>query len=168
MNTAVGRDTLQRHFNEVRVSDQPADIQHAIGVAFGRQAAGGFWNAYVVGLQPAAQAPDLLQFPVDYRLGLFEGMIIDQAGHIGLTVPYVEDLIGVLVPVPTSQAAPAVGEVAEKVRSATWITTWRGQTVDPVATIEALEREAARLERGTVDSLRGLKEALTVVSEPSQ
>jgi len=38
VNTAVSRDTLQSHFNEVRVPNLPTDIQHAVGVAFERQA----------------------------------------------------------------------------------------------------------------------------------
>jgi Abortive infection C-terminus len=145
VNTAVSRDTLQRHFNEVRVPNLPTDIQHAVGVAFGRQAAGGFGNAHLVGVKPAADSPDLVEFPVSYRLGLVEGMVIDYAGQIGLTVPYVKDLVDVLAPVPSSQGVPAIVELAGKAQMATWITSWRGQGVDPVKTIETLQVEQQRV-----------------------
>jgi hypothetical protein len=146
LNTAVSRDTLQKHFTDVRVPQLPADIQHAVGVAFGRQAAGGFGNAYVVGVKPAAVQPDLTEFPVPYRLGLAEGMLIDYGGHIGLTAPYVEDLVDVLAPVPGPQGVQAITDLASKAESATWITSRRGQTVTPSETIEALDRETRRLD----------------------
>jgi len=91
----------------------------------------------MVGVKPAADSPDLVEFPVSYRLGLVEGMVIDYAGQIGLTAPYVEDLIDVLASVPSSQGVPAIVELAGKAQTANWITSWRGQGVDPVKTIES-------------------------------
>ena len=139
------QDRLQRLFDDARLPEQPRDIQRAIGVAFGREAAGGFGNAAVVGLSPAAGSPDLDFFPVDYRLGLVEGMVIDYGGQIGLIDSYVPRLVDVLAPVPSARAAPVLAELAETARSATWITRWRSSAVDPSATVAALRREAPRL-----------------------
>lgn len=157
LNTAVSRDTLQKHFNDVRLPQLPADIQHALGVAFGREAAGGFGNAYVVGVKPAADQPDVTAFPVPYRLGLAEGMIFDHTGHIGLTAPYVEDLINVLDSVPGAQSAQAITDLAGKAEAATWITTRRGQAVTPTDTIEALDRETQRLSADTRNAFNLLR-----------
>lgn len=160
VNTAVGRDTLQRHFNEVRMPHQPHDIQHAVGVAFGRQAAGGFGNAFVVGVRPAAQEPDLDTFPVSYRLGLVEGMVINDEGRLGLIDSYVSTLVDVLVPVPSSQGIPAIAELATKALSATWITHWRTQPVDPAKTIEVLQNEQQRLDQAMQKALDELRAAI--------
>jgi Abortive infection C-terminus len=160
VNTAVGRDNLQRHFDEVRLPHQPPDIQHAIGVAFGRQAAGGFGNAFVVGVKPAAERPDLDEFPVSYRLGLVEGMVIDYGGQIGIIDSYVPELVDVLMPVPSSQGVPAIAELAAKARSATWISYWRGSPVDPAKTVEALHREQQRLGAALQKALDELRAAI--------
>jgi len=168
VNTAVSRDTLQKHFNDVRVPHQPTDIQHAVGVAFGRQAAGGFGNAYIVGVKPAVDLPDLAEFPVTYRLGLVEGMVMDYAGQIGLTSPYVKDLVDVLVPVPGTQGVPAIMELAGKVQTATWITSWRGQTVEPAKTIEALEAEQQRVSVDMQTALDRLRAAIDPANRVDQ
>jgi hypothetical protein len=81
------RERLRTVFEEVLLPDQPPEVQRAIGVAFGREAAGGFGNASVVGLKPAASAPDLDAYPIDYRLGLVEGMVINYEGQIGRLGP---------------------------------------------------------------------------------
>jgi Abortive infection C-terminus len=160
VNTPVGLDKLQRHFDEVRMPHQPPDIQHAIGVAFGRQAAGGFGNAFIVGVTPAAELPDLGEFPVSYRLGLAEGMVIDYAGQIGLIDSYVSVFVDVLVPVPSSQGVPAIAELAAKAKSATWITRWRMSPVNPAKTIEALHREQQRLDVRMQQALDELRAAI--------
>jgi hypothetical protein len=72
-------------------------------------------------------------------------MVIDYAGQLELTAPYVKDLVDVLVPVPSSQGVPAIVELAGKAQTATWITSWRGQGVDPVKTIETLQVEQQRV-----------------------
>ncbi len=82
---------------------------------------------------------------MSYRLGLVEGMVIDYAGQLELTAPCVKDLVDVLVPVPRSQGVPAIVELAGKAQTATWITSWRGQGVDPVKTIETLQVEQQRV-----------------------
>ncbi len=40
---------------------------------------------------------------------------------------------------------PAIVELAGKAQTATWITSWRGQGVDPVKTIETLQVEQQRV-----------------------
>lgn len=157
---AVGRDKLQRYFAQVQMPHQPPDIQHAIGVAFGSEAAGGFGNALVVGVRPAATQPDLDAFPISYRLGLVEGMVVNRAGQIGLIDSYVSDVVDVLVPVPGSQGAPAIADLAAKARSATWITHWRRSPVDPAKTIEALLSEQQRLDTRMQEAFDELRAAI--------
>jgi hypothetical protein len=154
------RERLRTVFEEVLLPDQPKDIQHAIGVAFGREAAGGFGNATVVGVTPAASSPDLDVYPVDYRLGLVNGMIINSDGQIGLTEPYVARLVDILVPIPGDRAVAAVNELAETVQSASWITRWRGETVDPTATVDALGLAQGRLGPEMQRPMTRLREAL--------
>jgi hypothetical protein len=40
---------------------------------------------------------------------------------------------------------PAIVDLAGKAQTATWITSWRGQGVDPVKTIETLQVEQQRV-----------------------
>ena len=113
------RERLRTVFEEVLLPDHPPDVQRAIGVAFGREAAGGFGNASVVSLKPAASAPDLDAYPIDYRLGLVEGMVINYEGQIGLTEHYVARLVDVLAPIPGARAVSAISELADTAKTAT-------------------------------------------------
>jgi hypothetical protein len=114
----------------------------------------------IVGVKPAAELPDLGEFPVSYRLGLVEGMVIDDAGQIGLIDSYVPEFVDVLVPVPSSQGVPAMAELAAKARSASWITHWRVSRVDPAKTVEALHREQQRLGAAMQKALDELRDAI--------
>jgi hypothetical protein len=154
------RERLRTVFEEVLLPDQPKDVQHAIGVAFGREAAGGFGNATVVGVTPAASSPDLDVYPVDYRLGLVNGMVINSDGQIALTEPYVTRLVDILSPIPGDRAVAAIDELAETAQSASWITRWRGETVDPAATVGALGLAQGRLGPEMQRPMTGLREAL--------
>jgi hypothetical protein len=160
VNTGTSQGKLQAHFDQVLLPQQPADIQRAIGVAFGRQAAGGFGNAFVVGVKPAIADPDLDRFPVDYRLGLAEGMVIDQAGQIGLIDSYASDLIDVLLPVPSSVGVPVIVDLASKARTASWITRWRGNAIDAMKTVGALQGEQRRLSAKMQNAMNELRAAL--------
>jgi hypothetical protein len=158
--SATNQERLQRYFNDVRLPEQPRDIQRAIGVAFGRESAGGFGNATAVGVSPAAASPDLDAFPVDYRLGLVEGMVITYGGQIGLIDSYVPWLLDVLAPVPSAEAVPALTELAETARTATWITRWRSSPFDPAATVATLRSDLGRLESKVQPALQTLAAAL--------
>ena len=52
-------------------SQQPVEVQHRIGFAFGQQSAGGFGNATEVGVEPAMNG-GFDEFPIDYRRGLID------------------------------------------------------------------------------------------------
>ncbi|SDY62502.1 hypothetical protein SAMN05660209_03300 [Geodermatophilus africanus] len=163
------RERLRTVFEEVLLPEQPKDVQHAIGVAFGHEAAGGFGNAWDVGLNPATVSSDLDAFPVDYRLGLVEGMVITYGGQLGLLDAYVPRLVDVLTPVPSTRAAAAVNDLAEKADSASWITRWRNGPFDPAATMAALERERRRLSAELQPAVTRLLVAMdaAAASEPS-
>jgi hypothetical protein len=154
------RDRLRTAFEEVQLPDQPKEVQHAIGVAFGREAAGGFGNASVVGLRPAVDSPDLDVYTVDYRLGLVDGMVINGEGQIALTEHYVPRLVDVLAPIPGARAVQAINELAETAKAASWITRWRGETVTPAATVAALRAEQGRLTPELQAPIAALADAL--------
>lgn len=166
VSSAVSRDRLRQMFDDVQMPDQPREIQHAIGVAFGREAAGGFGNAWDVGLNPATVSSDLDSFPVDYRLGLVEGMVITYGGQLGLLDSYVPSLVDVLVPVPSTSAAAALNDLAEKAESASWITRWRNSPFDPAATMTALDRERGRLNSKLQPALDRLLAAMDPATAP--
>jgi hypothetical protein len=69
-------------------------------------------------------------------------------------------LVDVLAPVPSARAIPALAELAETARSATWITRWRNSPVDPAATVAALRREQTRLGPEVEPALHDLVSAL--------
>lgn len=161
---AVSRDRLRVLFNDVQMPDQPREIQHAIGVAFGREAAGGFGNAWEIGLRPAAASSDLELFPVNYRLGLMEGMVLTYDGRIGLLDSYVPDLVDLLMPVPSTPAIVAVDDLAEKAQSASWITRWRNSPFDSAATVAAFGREQRRLSAELQPALDRLQAAMQLAA----
>jgi hypothetical protein len=138
VNGMTNRSKLQQHFDAVALPDQPPEIQQAVGVAFGRQGAGGFGIATDVGIDPAL-ADDGTRFPADYRLGVGEGMLLGYSGQIGLIDFYVPRFVGVLAAVPPAQLVPWIEGMTSKVTQATWITQWRNNAVDPPKTIAALE-----------------------------
>jgi hypothetical protein len=156
---STNRANLQKHFDAVLLPDQPPEIQHSLGVAFGRSAAGGFGIAADVGLDPAAMG-DLNEFPIDFRLGLVDGMVIDRWGQIGLIEPYVARLVDLLAPIPPTRAVPAIRELAAKAEAATWITRWRWSVVEPMKTVEALLREQQRLGQEMQQAVDQLRQAI--------
>jgi hypothetical protein len=87
-------------------------------------------------------------------------MVIDYGGQIGLIDSYVPEFVDVLVPVPSTQGAPAIAKLAAKARSATWITYWRWSRVDPAKTVEALHREQQRLGAAMQKALDELRAAI--------
>jgi hypothetical protein len=145
LTTKSSQVGLQAAFDGVRIFDQPADIQHYLGVTLGRSAAGGYGNAFVVGLEPMITGSSD-SFPVAYRLGLVDGIVLDGWGQIALMPHVVPWLVTVLASVPPGSAVGALSELAEKSESATWITKWRQSVVDPENTMAALAADKVRLE----------------------
>jgi hypothetical protein len=140
VNGSTNRDKLRRHFDAVVLPDQPPEIQQAVGVAFGQQAAGGFGLAVEVGIDPAL-ADDATRYPNHYRLGVGEGMLLTRHGQIGLTDFYVPRFVGMLSPVPSALLVPWLEQMTGKVAQATWITRVRFASVDPLASLSALQAE---------------------------
>jgi hypothetical protein len=159
VNGWTSRDQLRRHFDAVVLPDQPPEIQQAIGVAFGQQAAGGFGLAVEVGVTPAL-TDDLTRYPIHYRLGIGEGMLLTQHGQIGLLDWYVPPFLGILSPIPPALLVPWLEEMTEKVAQATWIDRWRGTTVDPMATLSAFESAVPGLAPEVQQPMERLRNAL--------
>src|SRR5260370_24212528 len=78
-------------------------------------------------------------------LGLLEGMLLTGGGQIGLTAPYVPTFVSILEPLPPTVAAPKIVDLAARAESATWISRLRWSVVDPLETLNALDREKVRL-----------------------
>jgi hypothetical protein len=145
--TAVSSGTpekeLQRKFVAATLAQQDSETQRSIGVAFGRQAAGGFGNASSVGVDPVINTsePEREQeYPTPYRHGVIEGMLFTSGGEIGLTDFYAGRVGNLIATLPDSAGTHQfLAELTETASSATWPTHWRRTTlVDPVKTVEML------------------------------
>lgn len=144
--TVLSRAYLREHLEAVMLPDQPAPTQHALGVAFGQRAASGTFVANEAGVRPPAQTSDLNAWPAPYRLGVFEGMVIDRSGSAFLDLERIPILLQVLEPVPKQALDAGLHEVADKVREAG--RPGGSQTSDTalIALVGAMEAEAPRFE----------------------
>ncbi|SDO03408.1 Abortive infection C-terminus [Klenkia soli] len=166
LTDGTSRVKLQKYFDDVLLPGQPEDVQQAIGVAFGRQAAGGYGNARLVGVAPAAESASLDVFTADYRLGVARGMLLTYGGQIGLIDSYVPLVLGVLEPVPARGTRNMLTELTGTARDATWIPHWRRQAYDSAATVEALRAGAQRLPEQARPALLELAAAYEAADGP--
>jgi hypothetical protein len=165
VHTGTSRATLREKFNAAALAQQPQEIQHHIGVAFGQQSAGGFGNATEVGVAPAIEG-GFNEFPINYRLGLLEGMLLTAGGQVGLPEFYVSRFVSLVGSLPDPDAEIALRHLAELAKRAPWAKTWRRSTSDsPGVTIAALRSESERLPAAAADAVGALCDVLTESSE---
>lgn len=168
VQTAISRDKLRDKLVAADLPQQPAEVQHLIGVTFGRQSAGGFFNATEVGVEPAIDG-GLDAYPLAYRQGLLEGMLLAAEGTVGLTDSYAKWFVSLLAALPEEEANDTMSQLAAKVDGADWITTWRSDTaVKPEFVLEALQREGARLQAGHATSFEVLIRRLSDAAARSE
>lgn len=145
VQSATGRSALHEKFVAATLSDQPEEIQRKIGVTFGQQSAGGFGNATAVGVDPAIDG-GFEEYPVDYRNGLLEGMMLTDDGAVGLTDFFAPRFVSLLASLPESAARCVLHKLQRDVTDAPWQTTWRGSTSSPADLISGLTRERVMLQ----------------------
>lgn len=148
VQTGTRRSVLRDKFEAAALSQQPEEVQHRIGVAFGQQSAGGFGNATEVGVEPAIDG-GFDAFPIDYRRGLMEGMLLTGGGSIGLTTYYAPWFVSLLGSLPEQDAHELLERLGAAVVGAPWTEAWRGSTtVEPTEVVAALRAEGQRLPAG--------------------
>jgi hypothetical protein len=138
-------------------------IARRLGVVFGQRAAGGFGNAWAVGLIGAIDSDDLEPWPAAYRLGLIEGIMIDEWGNISLREQLVEPLIKILRPVPVADAKQALAELASLIPDAPWVVRasfTNPVPLPPVAILNDLRSRTGELQPTMVSSFEELLTAL--------
>lgn len=156
VQAGTSRTLLRTKFTAATLAQQPPEVQHRIGVAFGQQSAGGYGNATQVGVEPVVDG-GFDEYPIHYRRGLLEGMLLNSAGSIGLTSFYVSWFVSVLASLPEADAIDLLGRLRMDVADASWIELWRSSApVDPVDVVESLRVSADRLPAGVVDAWEGL------------
>lgn len=148
VQTATSRGVLREKFHATALSQQPVEVQHRIGVAFGQQSAGGFGNATEVGVEPAIDG-GFDEYPIDYRRGLIEGMLLTGGGQIGLTTYYAPWFVSLLGSLPEQDGSALLEHLSAVASRAAWLEKWRGSTsVQPNEVVEALRAEGERLPTG--------------------
>jgi hypothetical protein len=161
VNTGTTRAKLREKFDATALAQQPTEIQHRIGVAFGQQSSGGFGNATEVGVEPAIQG-GFEDYPISYRRGLLEGMLLNSAGQVGLPEFYAPRFVSLLGSLPDREATVAAEHLSSLAEQAPWADNWRGSThAKPLEVIDALRAEGARLTPAAAKGLGGLCEALS-------
>lgn len=111
---------LADHLEAVVLPDQPPETQRAIGIAFGARAAQDTGNPRIVGIDPAIQSSDVRAWPIQYRIGVTEGLLLGRRGYRTSSDRYVPEMAGVLTAVPASDLRSELPVLVEKVRSATY------------------------------------------------
>jgi hypothetical protein len=165
VQTGTTRIVLREKFEAAALAQQPAEVQHRIGVVFGQQSAGGFGNATEVGVEPAVEG-GYEDYPIDYRLGLLEGMLLTAGGAIGLTDFYAPWFISLLASLPEPDARGVLERLRQDVVDAPWIDTWRGSThVKPADVVSALRKEGKRLPAGHAEAFDSLCSELLQTAE---
>ncbi|MGE3379305.1 abortive infection family protein [Nocardioides sp.] len=166
VQTSTTRNVLRGKFQAVALAQQPEEVQHRIGVAFGQQSAGGFGNATEVGVEPAIDG-GFDAFPIDYRRGLIEGMLLTGGGTIGLTTYYASWFVSLLGSLPELDAQALLERLGAAVVGAPWMEKWRGSTtVEPAAVVAGLRTEGERLPDGLSEAFESFCANLTVDGAP--
>lgn len=148
----TSRALLRAKFEAAALAQQPPEIQHRIGVAFGQQSAGGFGNATQVGVEPVVDG-GYEEYPVDYRRGLLEGMLLTAGGSIGLTDFYSSWFVAILATLPDANAIDLLSSLRHDVADASWIQLWRTSTpVEPAVVVATLRAQGDRLSAAVADS----------------
>lgn len=161
VNTGTTRADLREKFDSTGLAQQSTEIQHRIGVAFGQQSAGGFVNATDVGVDPAIEG-GFDDYPIAYRRGLLEGMLLNPAGQVGLPDFYAPRFVSLLGSLPDRDATDVVAHLSTLAEQAPWAENWRGSTnVKPSEVLDALRAEGARLTAGAAKGLGSLCDALS-------
>ncbi|GAA1025655.1 hypothetical protein GCM10009557_00410 [Virgisporangium ochraceum] len=156
VQTGTSRTVLREKFDASALAQQPSEVQHRIGVVFGQQSAGGFGNATEVGVDPVVEG-GYDEYPVDYRRGVLEGMLLTGGGFIGLTDFYASRFVSVLSSLPEREIQSVLESLRESVTGASWIDTWRGTTkVKPADVVSALQSEVARLPSECAEAFQSL------------
>jgi hypothetical protein len=162
VQTGTTRNLLRDKFQAAALAQQPEEVQHRIGVVFGQQSAGGFGNATEVGVEPAIDG-GFDAFPIDYRRGLIEGMLLTGGGSIGLTTYYASWFVSLIGSLPEPDADELLERLGAAVVGAPWVEKWRGSaTVEPTAVVAALRAEGERLPSGLSDAFESFCAHLTV------
>lgn len=165
VQTGTSRIALREKFEAAALAQQPTEVQHRIGVVFGQQSAGGFGNATEVGVEPAVEG-GYEDYPIDYRLGLLEGMLLTADGAIGITDFYASWFVSLLASLPEPDARGVLERLRQDVVDASWIDTWRGSTrVTPADVVSALRDQGKRLPTGNADAFDSLCRELLRAAE---
>lgn len=160
VQTGTTRSVLRDKFAAAALAKQPADVQHRVGVAFGQQSAGGFGNATEVGVEPAVEG-GYDDYPIDYRRGLLEGMLLTAGGAIGLTDFYAPWFVSLLSSLPEGDARSVLQSLRGDVADAPWLETWRAATpVKPSDVVSALRAEGKRLPPSNAEAFDALCDEL--------
>lgn len=157
----VYQRSLKEHLDAVMLPDQPPETQRAIGFAFGARAAQDTGNPRIVGIDPAIESSDVQAWPIQYRLGVTEGLILGRWGYRTSTDRYVPELAGVLTAVPVADLKKELPELIEKVTSAGYPSGYLPPVTDRLQVAAALR---AHVELIPAD-VRGLWLELAAVFE---
>lgn len=134
----VYQRSLKEHLEAVMLPDQPPETQRAIGFAFGARAAQDTGNPRIVGIDPAIESSDVRAWPIPYRLGITEGLLLGRWGYRTSTDRYVPEMAGVLTAVPVNNLRTELPVLIEKVRSAGYPSGYQSPMADQLQVAAAL------------------------------
>mgnify|MGYP001151566369 CR=1 FL=1 len=144
--------TWAQLLQQIDLPNQPTDVQHSIGEAFGARAARDTFVARTVGIQPAITSDDLGLWPTDYRFGIVDGLTFTSDGALQLTPRRAPLLWEVLRPVPDSQAKTFLRDLTIKAHHAPSLL----DPPDQSDLAKALRTEGPRHDPGHVEEWRAL------------
>jgi hypothetical protein len=133
------RRSLRDRLSALVMTEQPEDVQRALGVALAQRAASGTFIAREVGVDGPATSVDRDAWPPAYRCGVAEGLMLSSDGFFSLEEGWVESLVAVLLPIAPKQLASFIHELADKVSEAGWPSSRRMMEDDALATSLAVE-----------------------------
>jgi Abortive infection C-terminus len=141
----VYRKSLAVHLEAVMLPEQAPETQRAIGVAFGARTAQDTGNPRVVGIDPAIESGDLVAWPVQYRVGVVEGLLLGRWGYRTSSDRYIPLAAAVIAVVPGPELVQALPGLIEKVRSAGYPAGYLPDPEDRRKVSEALSEQVPSL-----------------------
>lgn len=114
--------------------------QHMLGVAVGQRAGSATFVVMDDGVVACAESDDTVRWPVAYREGVVEGLLVGRTGYIDATPDYARRAASVLAPV--SESASSVERLVERLQEVPWAPHLRDM-LDRTPILEAMSGAGA-------------------------
>ena len=137
---------LGQRIVELNLAALPELAQRRVGVAVGRRCVRQTMVVVADGLDECAASTSLDDWPVGYRVGLLDGLLLDSDDHLRTHQGLATSMVRLLIPVP--DAGSVLAPLVERVQSSAFDAEFGRNRHARAATSDALDEAAHQLPSG--------------------